>query len=109
MTRGDLTATSWMKTKTLSQSSEMVVNVLAVACFALPSFADFYSSASMVMALYSLLSSSASLVFSPTFSHSVMEQAKIFRRSPASESLWRIAASVRNGGRMTALSGVQSL
>ena len=33
---------------------------------------------------------------------------KIFRSSPASDSPWRIAASVRNGGRRTALRGVQS-
>ena len=67
ITRGDLTATAWRKSNTLSQLSEMVVNVSAVACFALPGFANFVSSASMVMTLSSLLSSSASLVFSPSF------------------------------------------
>ena len=38
-----------------------------------------------------------------------MERAKIFRRSPASNSPWRIAASVRNVERRTALMEVQSI
>ena len=106
MTHGDFTAMTWRNSKTLSQSSAMVFNVSAVACFALPGFAVFLSSALMVTTLSSSLSSSAPLEFSPSFAHSVMEQAKIFRRSPASDSPWRIAASVRNGGRRTALCGV---
>ena len=109
MTRGDLNETACRKAKTLSQSSSVVVNVSEVACFALPGFTDFASSASMAMTLSSSLSSSASLVFYPYFAHSVMEGAKIFRSLPASDSLWRFAASVRNGGRRTALYGVHPL
>ena len=85
MTRGDLTATAWRKAKTSSKLSVMVVNVLAAACFALPGFA-FASSASMVMTLSSSLASSTSLVVSSSFANSVMEQAKILRSSPASDS-----------------------
>ena len=79
MTHGDLTATAWRKAKMLSQSSAIFVNVSAVACFALPGFAGFSSSASMVVTLSSSLSLSALLVFSPSLAHSVMERAKIFR------------------------------
>ena len=57
MTRGDLTATAWRKSKTLSQLSAMVVNVSAVACFNLPGLSVLFSSALMVMKLYSSLSS----------------------------------------------------
>ena len=108
MTCGDLTATGWRKAKTLSRLFAMVVSVLAVACFALPGFVVFSSSASMVTTLSSSLSLSALLVFSFSFANSVMERAKIFRSLPASYSMWRIASSVRNGGRRTALRGVQS-
>ena len=86
MNHEDLTAMAWRKVKTLPQSSVMVVNISAVACFALPGFADFSSSASMVMTLSSSFLSSAFLVFSPSFAHSVMERAKLFRRLPASDS-----------------------
>ena len=83
-------------------------NVLAVACFALPFFVVFLSSASPPPSLSSsLLSlSSSPLVSSPSFSHSVMKQAKIFRISPPSNSPLRIAASVSNGRRRTVLRGV---
>ena len=87
----------------------MVVNVLVVACFALSGFADFSSSALMVMTLSSSLSLSASLVFYPSFAHSVMERSKIFRSSPVSDSQWRITASVINSGSRTALCGVQCI
>ena len=82
---------------------------MVVACFTLSSFAVFLSYSSMVMTLSSLLSSSALLVFSPSSAHSVMEEARIYRSWPASDSPWRIAASVRNGGKSTAFRGVQSL
>ena len=52
---------------------------------------------------------SAFLAFTPSFAPSVMERAKIFRSSPSSNSSWRIVASMRNGGKKTALSGIQSL
>ena len=93
MTRGELTTTAWRKSKTSPKSSVMVVNVLAVACFALPGFAVFSSSALMVITLSSSLSSFSPLAFYPSFAHYVMEQAKIFKSLPASDSLWRIAAS----------------
>ena len=109
MTCGDLMATVWRKAKTLLQSSAIVFNFLAAACLVLPGFAEFASLALMVMKLLSLLSLSDFLVVSTSFSHSVMERAKIFRSSPASDSPWRIAASVRNGGRRIELRGVQSL
>ena len=109
MTRGDLTATAWRKAKTLLQLSEMVPNVLAVVCFALPFFIIFSSSASTPPLLLSSLSLlSSPMTFPPSFDYSVMERAKIFRSSPASNSPLWIAASVRNGGRTTALRGVQS-
>ena len=41
VTCGDLTATAWRKPKTLSQSSMMVTNVSAVACFIFPIFVVF--------------------------------------------------------------------
>ena len=110
-TRGDLTATACRNAKTSSQSSAMVANVLAVAvlaetCFALPGFVA--SAASTVTTLSSPLASSASLEESASETHSVMERAKIFRSSPSSDFSWRIAASVKNGGRRTALQEVQS-
>ena len=108
MISGDLNATSWRKAKTSSQLSAMVVKVSAVAWFALPGFTVFLSSNYMVTTLSSLLSSSALLAFSPSFAHSVMDQAKIFRSSPAFDSPWRITASVINGGRRTALRSVHS-
>ena len=108
MTHGDLTATAWRKATTSSQFSMMVVNVLAVACFASPGFVVFSSYASMVTSLSSSFFSSTLLTFSPSFAHSVIEQAEIFRRSPASDSPQRVAASIRNDGRRTALCGVQS-
>ena len=61
----------------------------------------------MVTFLTLLLSSSSPLTFLPSFAHSVTEQAKIFRSSVVSASLWKIAASMRNGRRRTALHGVQ--
>ena len=84
----------------------MVANVLAVAYFALPVFVVYLPSASTLTLLYLSLLSSFLLAFSPSFAHSVMEQAKIFRSLPASDSPWRIAASARNGRRRTALCGV---
>ena len=42
VTHGDLTATAWRKAKTLPQSSEMVTNVLVVACFGFPVFVVFF-------------------------------------------------------------------
>ena len=109
MTCVDLTATAWRKAKMSFQSSAMVVNVLAVACFALPGSVIFLFSALMVIRLSLSFSSSALLAFYPSFAHSVMEQAKIFRSLPASDSPWEIAASVRNGRRRTALRSVQYL
>ena len=73
MSRGDLNVTDWRKFKTLSQSSVMVVNVLAVACFALPVFFVFSSSASTLTSLSSLLLLSSPLVVYPSFAHSVMD------------------------------------
>ena len=113
MTQGDLTATACRKAKTSSQSSAMVANVSAAAvsaeaCFALPGF-TFASSSSIVTTLLLSLTSSASLVESASNAHSVMERAKILRSLPASDSPWRIAASVRIGGRRKALRGVQSI
>ena len=109
MNCGDFMATAWRKSNTSSQLSTLVVNISAAACFDLPAFANFASTASMVMTLLSSLSSPAPLVVFSAFAHSAMEWAKIFRSSPASNSLWRIAASVRNVWRRTALRGVQSL
>ena len=91
------------------QSYVMVVTVLEVACFDFAGFTVFSFSASMVISLSASFPSSDSLVFPPSFALSVMKRAKIFRILPASNSLWRIAASVGNGGRRTALCGVQSL
>ena len=109
MTRRDLNVMDWRKAKTLSQLPAMVAKVLAVACFTLPGFTIFSSSALMVMTLSLLLYYSASLVFPPSLSHFVMDRAKIFRNLTASDSSWRIAASVRNGGRRTALHGFKYL
>ena len=100
VTHGDLTATAWRKAKTSSHLSAMVVNVSAVACFALPFFVIFLSSASTPPSISSS-SSSPPLSFSPSFAHSVIETEKIFRSSPASDYMLRIAASVRNAGRRT--------
>ena len=85
----------------------MVANISAVAFSVLPIFFVFLSSDSTLPSLSSLSSSSSS----PTVSystHSVTERAKIFRSSPASDYLLKIAASAENGGRRTTLSGVQS-
>ena len=109
MTYRDLTATAWRKAKTLSQSSVMVANISAAACFALPGFAEFVSSVLMMITLLTLLSSSASLVVSSSFAYSMMERAEIFRSSSASDYPWWMVASVKNGGRRTELLGVQSL
>ena len=78
MTRGDFTATAWRKAKTSLELYAMVFNVSMVACFALSGFVVFSSYAYMVTSLASLLSSSSPLTFFPSFTHSVMEQAKIF-------------------------------
>ena len=91
----------------------MVANVLAAAvlaeaCFALPDFA-LASAASIAMTILLSLTSFSLLEESASDAHSVMYQAKILKSSPASDSLWRIAASFRNGGRRTELRGVQSL
>ena len=67
------------------------------------------SSVLMVITLSSLLSSYAPLAFSPSFAHSVMERAKIFRSLPTSDSLWRIVVSVINGGMRMMFCGVQYL
>ena len=40
---------------------------------------------------------------------SVIERAKIFKSSPASDLPWRMATSVRKGGRRTALMDYQSV
>ena len=109
MTRGELTTTAWRTAKTSSKLSAIVVNVSSEACFALPGFTNFASLASMVMTLSSLLSSSASLVVSSSFDHYLIDQAKVFRSLPVYDYPWRIAASVRNGGRRMVLRGVQSL
>ena len=101
-------ATAWRKAKTSSQLSAMVVKVSMVACFALPFFVVFFSSASMLPSIFLLSSLSSPLESSPSFAHSVMEKEKTFRSSPVSNSLLSITASVRNGGRRTALRGVQS-
>ena len=93
MTRVDLTATTCRKAKKLLQLSSMVVNVLAEACFSLPGFA-FASLASMVMMISLSLDSSALLVVSYSFAHSVMELAKILRSLPVSNLTCRIAASI---------------
>ena len=110
-TQGNLKATACSNAKTSSQLYAVVANVsvaaiLAEACFALPGF--LASAASIVMTLSSLLASSASLKDSVSDAYSVMERAKIFRSSPAYDSPWRIAASVKNGGRSTALQEFQS-
>ena len=75
-----------------------------MACFVLPFIVVFSSSASTPPLLSSLSSLPAS---SPSFAHTVMERAKVFRISTASDYLLMIVASVRNGGRRTALRGVQ--
>ena len=75
MTRVDLTATSWRKAKTLPQSSAMVVNVLETTYFVLPRFA-FASTASIVTTLSLSLASSALLLVSSSFAHSVLEREK---------------------------------
>ena len=108
-----MTETDWRKANTLSQSSAMVTNVSAAAvsaeaCFALPGFA-LTSAASIVTTLLPSLASSASLEESASDANSVMDRSKILRSSPAYDSPWRIAASVRNGERKTALRGVQYL
>ena len=96
---------------TSSQLSTMVSNVMtatisAKACFALT---RFLASAASIMAMLSYsLDSSALLKESASDAHSVMERAKIFRSSPASDSPWRITASVKNGGSRTVLREVQS-
>ena len=46
VTRGDLTATTWIKSKTLSQSSAMVDKVLAVSCLFFPVLFFLLSSSS---------------------------------------------------------------
>ena len=86
------------------QFSAMAANILAVECYALPFFVVFSFSASMPPSLALSLSSPSSY---PYFAHSVMEQAKIFRSSPASDSMLRIAASVRNVRRTTELRCIQ--
>ena len=108
VTRGDLTATAWRKAKKLSQLYAMVANVSAMACFSLPFFIIFSSSASTPTLLSSLLSLYSPLASLPSFAHYMMEQEKIFRSSPTSDPLLRIAAYARNGERRTALHGVQS-
>ena len=128
-TRGYLTATAWREAKTSLQLSVMEANVLAAAvleeacfvllgffasamavseeaCFVLPGF--FASGASTLTTLSSSLASSASLGGAAYDAHSVMERAKIFSRSFASNSLWRMEVSVKNGGSTTALQDVQS-
>ena len=80
VTCGDLTVKAWRKAKTASQSSAMVANVLAVACFVLPIFVVLYSSNSTPPSLLLLLSSSSSPLSSPPSSAlSVTERVKIFR------------------------------
>ena len=108
VTRGDLTMMAWRKAKTSSKSSVMVANVLAVACFALPFFFLFSSSDSTPLSLSFYSSLSSLLDFSPSFAHSVIEQAKIFKSLPTSDSPLRIAASVNNFVSRTALRVVQS-
>ena len=75
-------------------------------------FPDFLTSeasvSSTVTTLSSSLASSASLGGAVSEAHSVIAQAKIFRSSPASDLPWRMAASVRKGGRRTALRDCQS-
>ena len=113
-----------------SQLTEKEANVsaaavLAEACLAFPGFfasaagvlaEAFYfpafltseaSSASTVTMLSSSLSSSASLGGAASKAHSVIEQAKIFKSSPAYDSPWRMATSVSKGGRKTALRDCQ--
>ena len=111
-TRGDFMATACKNAKTLLQLSAIVANVLATtvsaeACFAIP--VVLASTASIVTTILSSLASLALLEESASDAHSVMERAKIFRSLPASDSPWRIAASVKNGGRRTALWEVLSL
>ena len=65
--------------------------VSAEACFAWPGF--FTSVDSILTTLLLLLVSLVSLEGSACDAHSVMEQAKNFRSSPASESSWMMAAS----------------
>ena len=64
--------TTLRKAKKSLQLSAMVFNISAVACFALPGFTVFSSSALMVSMLSSLLSLSALLEFSASFAHSIM-------------------------------------
>ena len=109
--RGDFTATACRNSNTSSQSSAMVVNILVAAvsteaCFALHGF--LASAASIVTTLSSSLALSSLLEESAFDAHSVMERAKIFRSSTRSDLPWRIAATVKNGVRRTALREVQS-
>ena len=68
----------------------IVYDGVAVACFSLYLFVVFLFSALTPPLLSSLLYLSSLLVVSPSFAHSVMEQTKIFSRSPASNYLWRL-------------------
>ena len=103
VTRGELTVADWRKTKTSSQFYAMVTNILAVACFMLPVFVVFSPSFSFLLS-----SLSSPPTSSPSYALSVTERAKNFRRSPATESLLSIMASVSNGGGRAALRGIQS-
>ena len=97
--------------KTLLQSSLMVANVLAAAVLAEALFdlPGFLASAASIVTKLSLPLSLSSLLEESAFdAHSVMERAKIFRSSLASDLPWRIADSVKNGGRRTALREVQT-
>ena len=75
-------------------------------------FSDFlpseHSVASTVTTLSSSLASMASLGGAVSEAQAVISRAKIFRSSPASDSPWRMATSVRKGGRRTVLRDCQS-
>ena len=105
---GDLTATSWKKSKTSSQLSVLVTNVSAVACLFFTVFFFLSSYYSLYLSLLSFSLSFSSPPSSPPSSAlSMTEQAKILRGYPVSVPPSRIDAFVRNYKRKTALRRIQ--
>ena len=106
---------------TAKEANVSAAAVSAEACLAFPGFLasvagvsaeafgfpDFLPSedsvASTVTTLSPSLASSASLGGAVSEAHLVIDHAKIFRSSPASDFPWRMATSVRKGGRRTEL------
>ena len=82
---------------------------ISAEAFGFPNFLPSEASgASTVTTLSLSLASLASLGGAVSKAHLVIDWAKIFRSSPASDSPWRMATSVRKGGRRMALRDFQS-